>query len=106
MILYEYMPNGSLWEALHGKMKGKLLIDWASRYNVAFGVAAGLAYLHHDCRPLVIHRDIKSSNVLLDSNLEARIADFGLARLMVHKNETVSMVAGSYGYIAPGLLFI
>ncbi|KAJ4777573.1 Leucine-rich receptor-like protein kinase family protein [Rhynchospora pubera] len=101
MILYEYMPNGSLWEALHGRMKGKLLIDWASRYNVAVGIAAGLAYLHHDCRPPVIHRDVKSSNVLLDSNLEARIADFGLARLMIHKNETVSMVAGSYGYIAP-----
>ncbi|KAJ3682446.1 hypothetical protein LUZ60_015019 [Juncus effusus] len=101
MILYEYMPNGSLWEALHGKLKGKLLVDWGSRYNVAVGVAAGLTYLHHDCRPPVIHRDVKSSNVLLDSNVEARIADFGLAKLMMHKNETVSMVAGSYGYIAP-----
>ncbi|CAL9080217.1 MDIS1-interacting receptor like kinase 1-like [Musa acuminata AAA Group] len=101
MILYEYMPNGSLWEALHGPQASRLLPDWVSRYNVAAGIAQGLAYLHHDCHPPVIHRDIKSNNILLDGNLEARIADFGLARMMVRKNETVSMVAGSYGYIAP-----
>ncbi|XP_065029534.1 MDIS1-interacting receptor like kinase 1-like [Musa acuminata AAA Group] len=101
MILYEYMQNGSLWEALHGKQEGRLLVDWVSRYNVAAGIAHGLAYLHHDCHPQVIHRDVKSSNVLLDGNLEAKIADFGLARMMVRKNETVSVVAGSYGYIAP-----
>uniref|UniRef100_A0ACD5TU82 Uncharacterized protein n=1 Tax=Avena sativa TaxID=4498 RepID=A0ACD5TU82_AVESA len=101
MVLYEYMAGGSLWEALHGRGKGKQLVDWVSRYNVAAGVAAGLAYLHHDCRPLVIHRDVKSSNVLLDPNMEAKIADFGLARVMARPNETVSVVAGSYGYIAP-----
>ncbi|XP_071919060.1 uncharacterized protein [Coffea arabica] len=101
MILYEYMQNGSLGEALHGKQAGKLLVDWVSRYNIALGVAQGLAYLHHDCHPPVIHRDVKSNNILLDANLEARIADFGLAKLMLKKNETVSMVAGSYGYIAP-----
>ncbi|XP_011024490.1 PREDICTED: leucine-rich repeat receptor-like protein kinase PXL2 [Populus euphratica] len=101
MILYEYMHNGSLGEVLHGKQAGRLLVDWVSRYNIALGVAQGLAYLHHDCRPPVIHRDIKSNNILLDTDLEARIADFGLARMMIRKNETVSMVAGSYGYIAP-----
>ncbi|XP_008808464.2 MDIS1-interacting receptor like kinase 1-like [Phoenix dactylifera] len=101
MMLYEYMPHGNLWEALHGKQAGRVLMDWVSRYNVAAGIAQGLAYLHHDCHPPVIHRDVKSSNVLLDANLEARIADFGLARMMVRKNETVSTVAGSYGYIAP-----
>ncbi|XP_072989453.1 uncharacterized protein [Typha latifolia] len=101
MILYEYMPNGSLWEALHGPQAGRTLVDWVSRYNVATGVAQGLAYLHHDCHPPIIHRDIKSNNILLDGNMEARIADFGLARMMVQKNETVSTVAGSYGYIAP-----
>ena len=79
-------------------------MDWVSRYNIAVGVAQGLNYLHHDCQPQVIHRDIKSNNILLDANLDARIADFGLARMMVHKNETVSKVAGSYGYIAPGEL--
>ncbi|KVI04481.1 leucine-rich repeat receptor-like protein kinase PXL1 [Cynara cardunculus var. scolymus] len=101
MMVYEYMPNGNLGEALHGKQSSKMLVDWVSRYNVAVGVAQGLAYLHHDCHPPVIHRDVKSNNILLDANLEARIADFGLARTMVQKNETVSMVAGSYGYIAP-----
>ncbi|XP_073001070.1 uncharacterized protein [Typha latifolia] len=101
MILYEYMANGSLWEALHGSRDVRVLVDWVGRYNVAAGVAQGLAYLHHDCHPPVIHRDVKSSNVLLDASLDARIADFGLARVMVEKNETVSAVAGSYGYIAP-----
>ncbi|KAL0419711.1 UNVERIFIED_CONTAM: MDIS1-interacting receptor like kinase [Sesamum radiatum] len=101
MIVYEYMQNGSLGEALHGKKAGSLLVDWVSRYNIALGVAQGLAYLHHDCHPPVIHRDVKSNNILLDANLEARIADFGLAKMMLKKNETVSMVAGSYGYIAP-----
>ncbi|PKU66096.1 Leucine-rich repeat receptor-like protein kinase PXL2 [Dendrobium catenatum] len=103
MLLYEYMPNGSLWEALHGEAVAEagVLVDWVSRYNVAAGVAQGLAYLHHDCHPPVIHRDVKSSNILLDVNLDARIADFGLARTLLRKNETVSTIAGSYGYIAP-----
>ncbi|CAI0385228.1 unnamed protein product [Linum tenue] len=101
VMIYEYMPNGNLGTALHGKEDERLLVDWVSRYNIAFGVAQGLHYLHHDCRPQIIHRDIKSNNILLNANLEARIADFGLARTMAHKNETVSMVAGSYGYIAP-----
>ncbi|KAJ0965053.1 hypothetical protein J5N97_026191 [Dioscorea zingiberensis] len=94
IFIYEYMPNRSLWEALHGNHEGRLLVDWVSRYNVAVGIAQGIAYLHHDCHPPVIHRDVKSNNILLDSNLDAMIADFGLARLMLRKNETVSMVAG------------
>jgi serine/threonine protein kinase len=107
IMVYEYMPNGNLGTALHGEQTARLLVDWVSRYNIALGVAQGMNYLHHDCHPSVIHRDIKSNNILLDANLEARIADFGLARMMIQKNETVTMVAGSYGYIAPGwyLLF-
>ncbi|KAL7151661.1 hypothetical protein ABFS83_04G046200 [Erythranthe nasuta] len=103
MIIYEFMVNGSLGEALHGEKRAaeNLLVDWVSRYNVALGVAQGLSYLHHDCHPPVIHRDVKSNNILLDANLDARLADFGLAKTMVEKNETVSIIAGSYGYIAP-----
>ncbi|KAG6437915.1 hypothetical protein SASPL_102846 [Salvia splendens] len=101
MIIYEFMVNGSLGEALHRKKAGVLMVDWVTRYNIAVGVAQGLAYLHHDCHPPVIHRDVKSNNILLNANLEARLADFGLAKMMMKKNETVSVVAGSYGYIAP-----
>ncbi|CAM0146343.1 unnamed protein product [Urochloa decumbens] len=101
MMLYEFMPNGSLWEALHGPPEKRALQDWVSRYDVAAGVAQGLAYLHHDCHPPVIHRDIKSNNILLDANMEARIADFGLARALARTDESVSVVAGSYGYMAP-----
>ncbi|CAA2979357.1 leucine-rich repeat receptor kinase PXL1 [Olea europaea subsp. europaea] len=90
MMAYEYMPNENLGAALHGKEAGKRLVDWVSRYNIAFGVEQGLAYLHHDCHPPVIHRDVMSNNILLDSDFEARIADFGLARTMLHKNETVN----------------
>ncbi|XP_021772712.1 MDIS1-interacting receptor like kinase 1-like [Chenopodium quinoa] len=104
MMVYEYMPNGNLGTALHGSKqspKNNMLVDWVSRYNIALGVAQGLSYLHHDCHPSVIHRDVKSNNILLDENFDARIADFGLAKMMLHKDETISMVAGSYGYIAP-----
>ncbi|XP_057827828.1 MDIS1-interacting receptor like kinase 1 [Cryptomeria japonica] len=101
LLIYEYMPNGNLADALHGKAaRNNLLADWVSRYNIAVGVAQGLCYLHHDCFPIVIHRDVKSNNILLDCNLDARVADFGLAKF-IQKNETMSMVAGSYGYIAP-----
>jgi hypothetical protein len=101
MLIYEYMPNGSLADALHGKNSfNNLLADWVTRYNIAVGIAQGLCYLHHDCSPLVIHRDVKSNNILLDSNLDARVADFGVAKL-VESNEAMSTIAGSYGYIAP-----
>eukprot|EP01018_Ginkgo_biloba_P027585 Gb_40484 [translate_table: standard] len=103
MLIYEYMPNGSLGEALHGKdsCMNNMLADWVTRYNIAVGIAQGLCYLHHDCFPLVVHRDVKSNNILLDSNLDARVADFGVAKL-IETNESMSTIAGSYGYIAPG----
>ena len=106
MLIYEYMPNGSLADALHGKNSfSNLLADWVIRYNIAVGIAQGLCYLHHDCSPTVIHRDVKSSNILLDSNLDARVADFGVAKL-VDSNEEMSTIAGSSGYIDPGQIQI
>ncbi|KAL3700786.1 hypothetical protein R1sor_018808 [Riccia sorocarpa] len=108
LLIYEYMPNGSLGELLHGWKNGtnqdgkkvNILADWLTRFNIALGVAQGLAYLHHDCCPPIVHRDVKSNNILLDSNMEARVADFGLAKLF-ESNQSMSLVAGSYGYIAP-----
>lgn len=102
LLVYEYMPNGSLGEVLHGKKGGHL--HWDTRYKIALEAAKGLCYLHHDCSPLIVHRDVKSNNILLDSNFEAHVADFGLAKFLQDSgtSECMSAIAGSYGYIAPG----
>ncbi|KAL8117846.1 uncharacterized protein LOC141723408 isoform X2 [Apium graveolens] len=101
LLVYEYMPNGSLGEMLHGKKGGHL--HWDNRYKIAIESAKGLCYLHHDCSPLILHRDVKSNNILLDSNFEAHVADFGLAKFLQDSgtSECMSAIAGSYGYIAP-----
>ncbi|KAG6546066.1 hypothetical protein Mapa_012472 [Marchantia paleacea] len=100
LLMYDYMPNGSLGEVLHEKRR---MLDWETRYNIAIGAAQGLAYLHHDCLPAILHRDVKSNNILLGSRFEPYVADFGLAKLIDASNtsKVVSKVAGSYGYIAP-----
>ncbi|KAH7298112.1 hypothetical protein KP509_25G027200 [Ceratopteris richardii] len=116
LLVYEYMPNGSLGDLLHRKtladnMKStSVVLDWPSRHGIALGAAEGLAYLHHDCSPPIVHRDIKSNNILLDEHFNACIADFGMARLMGQYSgkdqETcyaafTAKLAGTYGYIAP-----
>ncbi|KAK4394871.1 Leucine-rich repeat receptor-like serine/threonine/tyrosine-protein kinase SOBIR1 [Sesamum angolense] len=102
-LVYEYMKNGSLQDYLQHVKEGRRELDWPARYKVALGVASGLEYLHMNHSPRIIHRDLKPANVLLDDDMEARIADFGLAKAMPDANThvTTSNVAGTVGYIAP-----
>ncbi|KAK2976084.1 hypothetical protein RJ640_009516 [Escallonia rubra] len=107
-LVFEYMSNGNLFQALHGEMKGGYPeLNWFQRYNIALGAAKGVAYLHHDCSPPIIHRDIKSTNILLDEDYEPKIADFGLAKIVEgsSRGSDYSCVAGTYGYIAPELAY-
>ncbi|XP_057951320.1 probable leucine-rich repeat receptor-like protein kinase At5g63930 [Malania oleifera] len=104
-IVMEYMPAGTLFDVLHHH-ESHLILNWDSRYRIAFGIAQALSYLHHDCVPRVIHRDIKSENILMDSELEPKIGDFGLAKLGCDfdASSTRSSIVGTLGYIAPGQL--
>ncbi|XVF84984.1 hypothetical protein PTKIN_Ptkin17bG0082500 [Pterospermum kingtungense] len=100
LLIYEFVSNGTLERRLHGKDQPEL--EWAKRVKIAVGAAKGLAYLHEDCHPKIIHRDIKSANILLDEDFEAKVADFGLARLNDTSQSHVSTrVMGTFGYLAP-----
>ncbi|CAN8251910.1 unnamed protein product [Cochlearia groenlandica] len=101
LLFYDYMENGSLWDLLHGSLK-KVKLDWETRLKIAVGASQGLAYLHHDCSPRIIHRDIKSSNILIDENFEARLSDFGIAKsIPTSKTHASTYVLGTIGYIDP-----
>ncbi|CAN1755053.1 Leucine-rich repeat receptor protein kinase EMS1 [Linum perenne] len=101
LLVYEYMANGSLDTWLRDGLNPKPL-DWATRLKIAIGSARGLAFLHHGFTPHVIHRDVKSSNILLDPDFEAKVADFGLARLIsAYETHVSTEIAGTLGYIPP-----
>ncbi|GMN52546.1 hypothetical protein TIFTF001_021687, partial [Ficus carica] len=99
LLIYEFMPNGSLDSHL---FKRKSLLTWATRYNIAHGLASALLYLHQEWEQCVLHRDIKASNIMLDSQFNAKLGDFGLARLVDHdKGSQTTALAGTLGYMAP-----
>ncbi|KAH8958444.1 hypothetical protein BDL97_06G024500 [Sphagnum fallax] len=103
-LIYEYVENKNLAEALWGnQMEGVLFLDWSKRFNICVGIARGLAYLHEELQPCIIHRDIKAANILLDKNLNAKIADFGTARLFPDDVTQVltQKIVGTRGYLSP-----
>ncbi|KAL8208728.1 hypothetical protein R6Q57_008140 [Mikania cordata] len=100
MLVYEFVPNNTMEFHLHGK--DRPVMEFATRLRIALGSAKGLAYLHEDCHPKIIHRDIKAANILLDFNFEAKVADFGLAKITSDVATHVSTrVMGTFGYLAP-----
>ncbi|XP_058109274.1 LRR receptor-like serine/threonine-protein kinase FEI 2 [Magnolia sinica] len=105
LLIYDYLALGSLDHFLHEHGQEERPLNWNARLRIALGSARGLAYLHHDCCPRIVHRDIKSSNILLDANMEPHVSDFGLAKLLVDDDAHVTtVVAGTFGYLAPEYL--
>lgn len=103
LLCYELVPNGSLEAWLHGPLGINCPLDWDSRMKIALDAARGLAYLHEDSQPCVIHRDFKASNILLENNFHAKVADFGLAKQAPEGlgNHLSTRVMGTFGYVAP-----
>ncbi|XP_047330494.1 probable receptor-like serine/threonine-protein kinase At4g34500 [Impatiens glandulifera] len=102
LLVYEYVDNGNLEQWLHGDLGPVSLLTWETRMNIAIGTAKGLAYLHEGLEPKVVHRDVKSSNILLDSKWNAKVSDFGLAKLLgPEKSYVTTRVMGTFGYVSP-----
>ncbi|PIA33873.1 hypothetical protein AQUCO_03900016v1 [Aquilegia coerulea] len=102
LLVYEYMENNSLARALFGHEESQLKLDWPTRHKICVGIARALAYLHEESRLKIVHRDIKATNVLLDKDLNAKVSDFGLAKLDEEENSHISTrIAGTFGYMAP-----
>ncbi|XP_017644553.2 MDIS1-interacting receptor like kinase 2-like [Gossypium arboreum] len=103
-LVYKYLERGSLASVLSKNEESKKL-DWNKRVNIVKGVVNALSYLHHDCSPPIVHRDITSNNILLDLEYEAHLSDFGTAKLLNPESSNWSNIAGTYGYIAPELSY-
>ncbi|KAJ0768817.1 putative protein kinase RLK-Pelle-LRR-XI-1 family [Helianthus annuus] len=103
-LVYEYMEKGSLFCALSDSELA-VQVDWIKRVNIIKDVAHALAYMHHDCSPPIVHRDISTNNILLNSELEGFVADFGAARLLDPDSSNQTVIAGTLGYIAPELAY-
>ncbi|KAJ7955318.1 Kinase family protein [Quillaja saponaria] len=102
LLVYEYVNNGNLEQWLHGAMRQHGYLTWDARMKILLGTAKALAYLHEAIEPKVVHRDIKSSNILIDDNFNAKISDFGLAKLLgAGKSYITTRVMGTFGYVAP-----
>jgi serine/threonine protein kinase len=104
-LVYEYKERGSLFCVLNDEIEA-VELDWSKRVNIIKDTAHALSYMHHECIPTIVHRDISSNNILLNNKLEAFVSDFGTAKLLDPDSSNQTLVAGTYGYIAPGeLLF-
>ncbi|KAL3820919.1 hypothetical protein ACJIZ3_006824 [Penstemon smallii] len=102
LLVYEYLVNKSLDQLLFGIGNNSIYLDWPTRYDICLGIARGLSYLHEESRVRIVHRDVKASNILLDSDLIPKISDFGLAKLYDDKKTHISTrIAGTIGYLAP-----
>ncbi|KAL6845333.1 hypothetical protein ACP4OV_024828 [Aristida adscensionis] len=102
MLVYEYVNNGNLEQWLHGAMSQNGGLSWEQRIKILLGTAKALAYLHEAIDPKVVHRDIKSSNILIDDEFNSKVSDFGLAKLLnSDKSHINTRVMGTYGYVAP-----
>ncbi|XP_057435984.1 MDIS1-interacting receptor like kinase 2-like [Lotus japonicus] len=103
-LIYQYMERGSLFSVLYDDAEA-MELDWKKRADIVKGVAHALSYLHHDCIPPIVHRDISSSNILLNTEWQPSVSDFGTARILQHDSSNRTIVAGTIGYIAPELAY-
>ncbi|XP_021898510.1 L-type lectin-domain containing receptor kinase S.6, partial [Carica papaya] len=107
VLVYEYLPNGSLDKILHHRSSSEILLSWQQRLNILVGVASALSYLHEECERQIIHRDVKTCNIMLDAEFNAKLGDFGLAEVYEHRSvaRESTIPAGTMGYLAPEYVY-